>query len=151
MAKLAPILISFLLAGLFAIALITGGIRLAQVNNSPNSIANDPSITSYASSVNNSLGNSLSNANNAETALGQSPSTLTTTGGSTALGLDTVQGIWKGLKGVPTTIYDLTIGLLVTKIFSGPSFWIVFAVIGSIVTLIIIVAVVKFFTQGEGG
>lgn len=150
MAKLLPIFATLMIAGLFAIALISGGIQLARVNNSNNSIANDPSLSKYASSLNESLATANEKATASEEAIAQSPSTLTT-GGSTSLGLDATQGIWKNLKVVPLTIYNLTLGLLISKIFGGGAFWIIFSVIGSILTLAIIVAVIRFFTQGEGG
>jgi hypothetical protein len=147
MVKFLPIIFGFLILGLFAIALISGGIRLAAVNNAPQSIGDDAALQSYAGSLNSSLGQAYTAANDAEKAINQSAITLTT--GFPAL--DAVFGIWKTIKTVPITIYNLTIGLLFGRLLGSDSYAIVLGVLSSILIIGIIYAVYKVITTGEGG
>lgn len=146
MANFRPILVSLLLAGLFMISIITGGITLAYANNANQSIGDDPAIIAYATSLNETLGESITNANSGEEAISSSPITLT----SSIPFYDAITGIWKTLKTVPITIWNLTVGLLITRVL-GNNFYIVLGVIGAILTITIIFAVWKFVSQGESG
>lgn len=147
MANLRPFLISFLVVGLFAFAMINGALLLESNNNATQSIGDDPTIASYKSSLESTLEDSSTNANSAETAIGDSPVTLTTGN----IIFDAIGGIWKTLKVIPTTVYNLTIGLAMTKIFGSNSFGIVFGVIASILTITLIFGVWRMVTSGDSG
>jgi hypothetical protein len=147
MAELRPFLIGFLLAGLFAIALITGGIWIADLNNPDQSIGQDATLRTFASSLNQTLGQAHTDANSSYTAIKASPITLTTG----FVVLDAIGGVWKTITIIPVAIYNLTIGLLIANVFSNPAFMVIFGVLSAIVILTIIFAVVKWLSQGEGG
>ena len=132
MAGLKSFLIGLLLVGLFSSLLITAGIQLAQRNNSPNTIANDPTISDFADNLNENLTSLPTITSSAEDSIGSSPVTLDTGAG---IILNSVGGLWKTLKTIPTSVYDLTVGLLVAKIFSGSNFTPAVAIIAGIATI----------------
>ena len=148
MAGFRPVIVSLLLFGLFAIAFITFGIRLAQINDAPQSIADEPSIQNYANQLEGSLQQGYDDSYSAEVAISNSTISQANTGGLSLI-LDSVGGIWKTLKSVPVTIYNLTIGLIISNI-TGGEFGILWAVLGTILIITIIIAVIKLISQGEG-
>lgn len=147
MANLRPIIVGFLVFGLFAIALITGGIQLAQQEGASQSIADSPSISSYAIELNSSLGNMSTIANSTETSFSNSP--INYLSGFPVF--EAITSIWRTLKVVPLTIYNLTIGVLFESSLGGEAFAIVLGVLGAILTITIIFAVWKMVSTGEGG
>lgn len=147
MANFRPIVISLLLVGLFAMALISGGVMLAQKNGAGQSIADDPNIMAYAENLNKTLGNAHSDALSADEAIGSSPVTLT----SGFPVFDAISGVWKTIKTVPVTVFNLTFNLLQEHILGSQAFSIVLGVIGAILTITIIFAVWKMVATGEGG
>lgn len=142
-----PILIWFLVLGLFAVAIITGPIMMAEQNGSNQTIGDDASISAYYKSVNNSLASNYKNTTKSEQAF--SNSTLTLTGGIPFV--DSIWGIWKTLKAVPITIYQLTADVFFERIFGDNSKGIVFAVMASIILITIIFAIVILISRGESG
>lgn len=147
MAELRPILVNILLFALVAMSLLTGGIMLASTNNAPQSIADEPAIQNYVSSLNATLEDSSADARSAQEAIETSPVTLT----SGLPVFDAIFGIWRTIKEVPVTVYNLTIGLLVAKIFSSAAYAIVTAVIATILIVTIVLAVWKMVSTGDGG
>lgn len=145
MVKFTTLIFGFLLLGLFAIAMINGGTRLASINNANHSIAEDPSISAYASSLNSTLETSYTNAVAAEGAINSSSITLTTSNPF----IDAIGGIWKTLKTVPITIYNLTIGLVFSKILGGSGYGILLGVLSSIFIIVLIYAIYKGIFTGE--
>lgn len=146
-AKFRPIIVALLLAGLFAAAIINAGLLVAINNGSSQSIGDDPAIASYKQALESSLMNASRDANTSETNLGTSPVSLTI-GGSV---FDALGGMWKTMKEVPVTVYNLTFGLLATKLFGDPSYGIVLGVIAAIITITIIIGVVRLVASGDGG
>jgi len=146
-ASFRPLVVGLLLAGLFAFALINAGLLISINNGANQSIGDDPAISSYSESLEETLLEANENANATETAFGSSPITLTT--GS--LVFDAVGGIWKTMKEVPVTVYNLTFGLIATKIFGDESYGVVFGVIGAILMMTIIFGIWKWVTTGESG
>lgn len=144
MAGIKYLLIGMLLAGLFAFALINGGILLAEHNKANHSIGDDPALSIFKTNLEESLGEAEEQANGSINALGDSP--LTEVGGGLVI-FTAISGVWKTLKVVPVTIYNLTFGLAKTKIF-GEGFNIVFGIVGAIVIILIIFAVIKILTSG---
>ena len=140
-----PIIIILLLFGLFAVALINAGIMIGNQNEAEQNIGDNAIIKDYYESVNQSLIDSSSNADSANQAF--SNSSVSTTGSFPYV--NAVSGIWKVIKNAPITVYNLTIGLLIGTIF-GDSV-IVWATLSAIIILIIVAAIVKWITQGEGG
>jgi len=145
MVKFLPLMFGFLLAGLFIISIINGGILLGYNNNAPQNIADDPSINAYAIALNNTLDNAYTDAVAVDSAVNQSAITLTT--GFPVF--DAIFGIWKIIKVVPITIYNLTFGLLFEKVFGNEAYGIVFGVISAILIISVIYAVYRVLTTGE--
>lgn len=147
MAEIRPLLIWLLLLGLFAMAIVTGGIMLAEQNGVNQSIADDPAITEYYSSLNETLADTYTDASNSDAAFSNSSI-------STSIGIpfiDSIWGIWKTLKEVPVTIYNLTIGLLISKVLGDVAGAIVLSVLSAILIITVIFAIVKLVSQGESG
>lgn len=144
MGGIKPFLIGVLLAGLFAFALISGGIMLATNNNANQSIGDDPALVSYKNSLQLSLSEAEANANSSINALGDSPITEVQ-GGAV---FEAISGVWKTLKVVPVTIYNLTFGTAKSRIF-GETFNIVFGILASILIIIIIFSVIKMINSGQ--
>lgn len=147
MVEFRPIIVAMLIVGLFAFALISGGIMLGSQNNAPQNIGDDPSIASYKTALENNLRSASSDVNSSEKSLEQSPLTLSTGG----LILDTIGKIWKTMKTIPVTVYNLTAGVLFTRLFGNEAGGLVFGVIATILILSIIFAVWKWVSTGEGG
>lgn len=144
MAGLQPIIISILVAGLFAIALISGGIMLAEQNGANQSIGDDPVLLSYKNSLTISLGNAETNSNSSMEALGASPTTES--GG--AFIYDATTGVWKTLKEDPSTNYNLLVGVSKTKIF-GETFNPMFAAGTAILIIVIVFGVIALVIAGR--
>jgi hypothetical protein len=147
MAKLFPIISGLSLAGLFLIALISFGFNVAENNNPSQTIGNDEALNSYYSNLHNNLTGTLDTANDGETALGQDPTTDT---GDNLL-FPSVKGTWKSLTEGPKSVYSLTIGLLISKLFSSDEFSVVFITIGGLLVIALIVAVWRWAYTGDGG
>lgn len=144
MAGLRPLLVGILLAGLFAFALISGGIMMATNNGASQSIGDDPALSSYKSGLETTLGEAQENANASIEAIGESP--ISVIPGSFVF--DAIAGVWKTLKVVPVTIYNLTFGLASEKIF-GSTFAVVFGTLAAIIIILIIFGVIKMVSQGQ--
>lgn len=145
MPKFLSIVFGFLLFGLFAVAIISGGIMLASNNQATQSIADDPAIRDFANELNETLEDTYQTAVGVEGAVEQSPVTTTTSNPY----IDAIGGVWKTLKTVPITIYNLTFGLLAQKIFGNSAYGIVFGVIGAILIIAIVYGVYKLLVTGE--
>jgi hypothetical protein len=137
-----------LLFGLFAIALITFGISIAEQNNPAQSIANAPSIMSYKNSIESDLSKNYKSFNESEDSFSESDTTL----GNSQSGIiiNSISGIWKDLKGGSVLIINLSFGFIQKTLF-GSEFLIVFNVISGILIFITLIAVIKLVMQGEGG
>jgi len=145
MSGIKPLLVGILLAGLFAFALIQGGSLLAKHNNANQSITDSPALSSFKINIEDSLGEAEDNANGSLNALGDSP--LSEVSGGLVI-FTAISGVWKTLKAVPVTIYNLTFGLAKSSIF-GEDFNVVFGIIGAIIIMLIIFGVIKMLTSGQ--
>jgi hypothetical protein len=142
-----PPLVAFILVGLFSIALISAGVLIA-ANNSPNqTIANNPALTQYATSITPQISNAYVNGNSSKNSLG----TTTISTGVGGIILDAISGIWKGLEFGPIAIYNLVIGLIIGTIFTGAEYVVVFTALGAIIILGGILAVWKLVWTGQSG
>lgn len=144
MAGLRPLFLGFLLAGLFIFSIITGMIMLGNNNNASQNIGDDPILTAYKDDIEDTLNTAQTNSNSSLEALGDSP--VTVIPGSFVI--DAIAGIWKTLKVVPVTIYNLTAGLFKVKIF-GDGFNVVIGILSAILIMIIIFGVIKLVSQGQ--
>lgn len=136
-------LISLLLVGIFAFALITGGIMIGDNHNAENNIGDSPALSAYRTSLNDTLGEAHESANSSLEAIGKSPITLVITPI-----FDAISGVWKTLKVVPVTIYNLTFGLAQDEIFGG-GFNVIFGVLSAIFIIVIIFGVWKWIASGQ--
>lgn len=143
-AGLKPLIVGLLLSGLFAFALITSGIMIANSNHASHSIGDDPAIASYKNSLEGTLNQAQENANSSIEAIGESSISVI----PGAYIFDAIAGVWKTLKVVPVTIYNLTIGLLKNKIF-GNNFNVVFGIFSAILIILIIFGVIKLISSGQ--
>lgn len=141
---LKPILVSLLLSGLFALALITGGVMIAEQNNPSQSIGNEPYIANFSESINQSLVSARTSSQDADELLTNSSVTTTTN----IVFVDAVSGMWKILRNAPTTIWQVTGGLMVRTIGVPLT---VIALITSILIIVLLIAIVRFITTGQGG
>lgn len=146
MVKFAPLMIALILWGLFSFALIQMGIQLADSNNANQSIADDPAIASFNESVKNILEELETDVNSSETAISE-PSLISSIRENIII--DAIGGVWKVLKNVPTSLYNIATGLWKSEIFQGPLI-IVIGTIGAILTLVVIIAVWRMLFTGEG-
>lgn len=144
MAGIKPLLVGIMLAGLFAFALITGGIMVGTTNNANQNIGDSEALSSYKNNLETALLQSEINANSSIEAIGESP--ITEIQGSFIF--DAISGVWKNLKTIPVTIYNLTFGEAKTHIF-GETFNPVFAIVGAILIMLIIFGVIKMITSGQ--
>lgn len=144
MSGLKPLLVGILLTGLFAFALISGGIMLAENNAAPQSIGDDPALSSYKTSLEDTLEQAHTDANASIESLGKSPISVI----SGFAIFDAVYSVWKTLKVVPVTIFNLTIGLAQEELL-GPSFYIVIGIISTILLILIIFGVIKMIISGQ--
>lgn len=144
MAGLKPLFIGLLLTGLFAFAMITGGIMVADQNSGVVSIGDDPALSNYKTQIQSSLNDASTDANSSLEALGNSP--LSAIPG--AFIFEAIAGVWKTLKIVPSTIYNLTFGVLKDKVF-GDSFGVAFGIMAAIIIILIILGVIKLVVSGQ--
>lgn len=144
MSSFKSFIIVFLLTGLFAYAVISAGILIGLNNYSSQNIGDDPSLLSYMSSINESLDQAHSTANASESSFGNSPISLTS-----VVFIDAIGGIWKTLKVIPMTIWNLTGGMVTKFIAPSQQFAIVFGVIGAILIITIIFGVWRVISKGE--
>lgn len=146
MATLRPIIISLMIFGLFSLALLNGGILLALANNSNQTIANSPSVQRYADLLNATLEQYQSVANASEEAIATSPISRIFDN----IIFDAIGGIWRSIKTLPTTVFNITTDFIGPVLFSGP-FLVVIGVITALLTITIVIAVWKMVFTGEGG
>jgi hypothetical protein len=141
---LSKVIIGFLLVGIFIFAMINGGLLIASNNGVSHSIGDDPALSTYKTELETTLGNAQSDANGSLEALGKSPITLVTG----TFFFDAIGGVWKTLKVVPVTVYNLTFGILRVKIFGG-GFDIVLGVLSAIIIIVILFGVWKLIISGQ--
>lgn len=147
MADFRPLIVALILTGLVAIGVINFGIMLANTNQASQSIADNSQLASYANDLNDSLTDAYSDAEEANTAI--SNSSLTLTSGFPIV--EAIGGIWKTMKAVPKTIWDLTIALLNSSILGSPALSIFIGGLGAILIITIVLAVWKLISTGESG
>jgi hypothetical protein len=99
-----PLLISLLLFGLLAAAVINAGIMIANSNDADESIANNTAINDYSTDLTDSLEGAGGEGTTAYDSF--SNSTISLTGG--IVFLDAIGGLWKTLLNVPRTVFNLT-------------------------------------------
>lgn len=146
MSEFRPLIVGIILAGLFAYALISGGILLSLNNGANHSIGDEPTISAYKESLKSNLEESYNKSNASYNALSSSPITLSTGN----IIVDAIGGVWKVMTVIPISIWTYTIALPVTYIL-GDTGRIVALVLGSLLILTIIFAVWKWIATGEGG
>jgi len=123
-------IISFVLVAVFSMSLITFGIQTGIDNNSNLSIADDPRIQSFNSSLYSTSQRYDGEVNGSGSAFYNSPPTT----GSEGLQILSIPSIVKTLITTPLTIYQLTFGFVIDTIFgSNPIFDVIFTMLGGLV------------------
>ena len=137
---------ALILTATFAILLIQGGVLMAQSNYANHSIANDDTLMNYSTSVSGQLDQAYLDANTTDSAMRNSPVTLSTG----AIIYSAISGVWKTMISVPVTLWNLTATLIHNQYAGGPII-IIIGVIGTLLTLGIVLAVWKLVFTGDGG
>jgi len=139
-----PIIIGLILAGLFAIAIINGGIMISEQNDFSGSIGDDARLSSYKESITNNLTAISTTTDSVDGVLSNSSITTTTS----IPFFDSINGIWKAVRIIPVAIWDSSFVLLSERLF-GEDKAIVLTILGVIIALTIIFAVVKWISTGD--
>lgn len=147
MAEIRPIVINLLLVSLFAVAIITAGVMIAIQNGASNSITDDSAFSNLKDNLISSLEENSENTEAVNTAFQNSSVTLT----SGIPFVDAIYGTWKVIKSAPSTMYNLIVGVIFSKILGGDATYIIISVISAILIITIIFAVIKLISTGEGG
>lgn len=148
MANFRPLVIALLIFGVLAAAMISFGIQLATQNESNRSISNDPSINSYAQTLETDLETGATDAANIERAFGNS--SVSTTGG--VIFLDVLGGLWKSMVRLPNQIFKGALSLVKANLAGGSTeILYVFGIIFLIMVVTIVIAVWKLISTGDGG
>lgn len=147
MTEFRPFVISALLLGLLAFAMINIGIMMTYDNNGAESIGNDSSISTYSNTLRSSLENASQSAIDADNSFRNS--TVSLTGG--VIFVDAIGGLWKTLTTVPSTVLTLTSNVLKNRLMGDTVYYAVFGVISLILVITLIIAVWKLVGTGEGG
>ena len=149
MAELRPLLISFILIGIFSVALINF-VYFAQVQNNANTTILDDDtygLNDYRNQVVSNISKSYDDTLAADNST--SSSQVTFNFGSPFL--DAINGVWKTMKAAPILIYELVVGLGKSAFLSGPETLIIIIGIATILTITIIFAVWKMIATGDAG
>lgn len=139
-----PILVSLILAGLFAFSLLYGGYLLAVNNDASQSILDNPAMNSFKENLEDNLTGFYDTVNASETSFAKSPISL-----SQIVFVDALGGIWKTLKIIPLAIWNLIAGLVIGNLLTQTQFIIVGGVVGSLLIITIIFGVWKLINTGE--
>lgn len=146
MAKFVPLMIGLIMVGIFSISLLTGGVMIQLQNDAP-LITNDSDIGAFYTSVNDTLYSSATSTTSANEAF--TNSSIQTSGAGPYM--SAVGGIWNVIKGAPVGLFNLVVTLIFVKIFGDAAAVVLTIATASIVTLVIISAVVLWVSRGEGG
>lgn len=147
MVEFRPMIVSFILIGLFSIAVINILFFMQSNNGADETILDDDSLSDYKTSITGNISKTYSDSSAADNST--SSSTVSFTFGSPFL--DAINGVWKTIKSAPIAIYQLTIGLGQKYLFGGTEALIITTAIAAILTITIIFAVWKMIATGEGG
>jgi len=147
--KFAPMIISYILFGLFALAFVTFGLSIAIINNPSQTIGNDTNLLNYKNSMEGNLANQYTAFNESEDSFTTSSTSLSNSPGGIII--DAISGIAKTIKNGATLITNLTLGFIKNKLFANSEFLLVFSIISGILILIALIAIVRLVSQGEGG
>ena len=142
------IAISLLLAGVFAFAMISFGIQFANDNNTNVSIIQDSTINSTFAELNTNLSSALGGNTQQKEQFEKDEPIV----GSESLLLTSIVGAWKVFITVPTAIWNLSFGLMYSKVFGGDpnsGFAVVFQVFGAILVIVIILGAWRLVKGGE--
>lgn len=152
MVEFRPLLISFILLGIFSVALINI-IYFVQIDNGADETIMDSKygLNIYKENITTSINKGYNDISDADNSTSGSPITLS----SGSPFLDAISGVWKTVKTAPITVYKLTLGLAYEKLFynsEGRTEGIlILTAIVSIITLTIIFAAWKMIATGDAG
>lgn len=142
-----PIIINFLLIGLFAVAIIMAGIMVSVDNNATQSIGNDTVFSELANSLNSNLTQNYNEMEKNEQSFENSSITLT----SGIPFIDSIYGTWKIIKKTPMLIYSLVVNVVFLRIMGDPATNVIISVMSTILIITIIFAVIKLISSGDSG
>jgi len=137
-------IVALLLTGLFAYVLILGGSELI-VQNGGQSLESDSGLASYISSINKTLSENANSAKDVDDAF--SNSTITTT--TSIPYVDSIGGVWKTMRKYPAVIYDVTLGLVFSKLLSDTQKTLVVSTLMSIMIITVVLFAWKLIATGE--
>lgn len=148
MVEFRPLIISFILIGLFAIAMINV-VYFIQVDNDADEtiLSSQYGLDIYKENLTSSINYAYDESQNAENSTSRSQ--VSASYGSPFL--ESINGIWKTIKVYPVTIYQLTIGFASRELFNGPEGYVITTTLAIILSITIIFAVWKMISTGDGG
>lgn len=130
---------------LIALLVFFAGVNLSKVNQAPQSIADDPSIKVYANELNATLATFKDDTDGIQNAINESHLTVSTS----LLIIDAIGGVWKTMIHVPILIYNLTIGLVLEKLFGQQVSGLFIGVVSAILSLIIVFGVLALLSRAN--
>lgn len=141
-----PIIIGMLLAGLFTIAMLSASISFSALNNVPQSLGSDPILSNLNANITDYY-ETIPDTTNQTSGVLES-STITTT---FVIILDSIGGIWKTMKVMPITTYNLLSNVIFPTLLGSQGTAIIIGIVGSLFLITIIFAVWKWLNSAEGG
>jgi hypothetical protein len=139
------ILVALLVTGLLMVLMISGAVMLSEQNDFAGSPADDSSLSSYKTEIEDSLGDAYTQTTDSDAVL--SNSTVTTT--TSFPFIESINGIWKNIRQAPLSVWNLTMGLLLEKAL-GENKTIVLTVLGAILSLMLIFSIIYLIATGDG-
>lgn len=147
MVSLRPVIISILLSVLFIIAVISGGIYMAEQNGASENIGNDSAFSSLRNDLIDKTQDNYDSSLAAMNSLENSSISLT----SGIPFLDSIYGGWKVIKATPMIMYNLITASLFERLLGSQTSAIIIGIISAILIITIIFAVIKLVSTGDGG
>ena len=144
--KIYGYVMAFVFFAVFAVALINFGIYMGNDNNSSQSIGTIPRLQNYSQGLTTQISEANGSFSGVNDAFGNSITSLT----GTLPVFNAVGGIWKTIISTPKAIWDLTLPF-VYDILGQNAGQIVIGALVSLLILGVIIAVVYWWTRGEGG
>ncbi len=149
MAGIKQIGLSLLMVGVFVFAMLNFGVNLATDNNANQSISDNPSVGNFIGNLSTNLDSYDEQVNASQESFSRSKPTV----GGESLQIESVASIWSTLLTIPFTLFNLTLGFILTNIFggSGGGFAFVFTIILAAVSAVILLYAWKWIRSGDSG
>ena len=143
---LISIIATLIVSAIYIISLVFGGLTLQAQNDAPILLSDNPNLNNLYVSLNDSVNDANDNVDNAYQAF--TNSSIITTGVTPFL--SAIGGVWKLMINAPVQIFTAIFDFLGAMIFNGPTGILFIGGVGAILLLMLISAVIKLVSRGEG-